>query len=117
MNFNILAYILYGLITIWTIIHLGKILHTSGYYYVKQLFIENKMTVFINNTLLAGYYLTNIGYVLLTLKYWEDIASFKGFVENVSEKTGLIFILLATMHFINIALLSIYSKIIKREKI
>lgn len=111
MNYNLLAYLIYGLFTSFTIIYLGRILHRNGRHYVLRFIQEEEVGDFFNDGLLAGYYLLNIGYVLLTLKFWETIFTVQQLVEIISEKTGLILLMLGLLHFFNIIGLKLYARL------
>lgn len=110
MNFNLIAYLIYGLITLFTIFFVGGILHKNGRYYIHQFFSKDPaLGDYINDGLLIGYYLINMGYVFITIRYWENIESFQLLVELIGTKTGSIFLLLGLLHFFNILALKVYA--------
>jgi membrane-bound ClpP family serine protease len=59
----------------------------------------------INHLLLVGFYLINIGFVLLTLKYGDKPATTVGAIEFLSLKVGLVVVALGIMHFFNMYVL------------
>ena len=109
MNFNIIAYLIYGLITIFTIFYIGRVLHENGRHFVLRFIHEEQVGDFINNGLLTGYYLFNIGYVFITLNNWKTIIDSFQLIEAVCEKTGTILLLLGLLHFFNILALRLYA--------
>ncbi len=109
MNYNILSYLIYGLITVFTIVYIGRVLHQNGRHYVLRIFHEVQIGDFINNGLLVGYYLFNIGYVLITLNQWQQIRNVVQMIEILGEKTGAILLLLGVLHFFNIFVLKVYA--------
>lgn len=111
MNLNILAYCIYGIITIYTTIFVGKQFHTNGYYYISSIFKEEQITNAINNLLLIGYYLLNIGFAIIKINFWSDVLNHSMLIESVSNHIAQIFILLGLMNIINISVLSIFRKI------
>ena len=108
MTYNILAYLIYGLLTSITIFYVGKVLHRNGRHYMLRALQDEEMGDFINDGLLVGYYLVNVGYVFITIKFWEAIQNVQQLVEMVSEKTGIILLLLGLLHFFNILALKLY---------
>ncbi|MGK0365911.1 MAG: hypothetical protein ACI85O_002981 [Saprospiraceae bacterium] len=102
MTYNFIAYSIYALISIFTIGYIGKILHRNGRYFVLKIMSDEEFGDFINNGLLVGYYLVNIGYVFFTLSNWKTIANLPDLIEAIGQQTGSLFILLGVLHFVNI---------------
>lgn len=111
MNFNIIGYFFYFIITFFIIIKVGKICYNNGNIFVSQL-IPNReeMCQKINQMLLIGYYLLNIGYCAMTIISWKKISSAENLIEIIATKSALIIITISVMHFINIFLLTKYIK-------
>lgn len=113
MNYNLLAYLIYGVITSITIFYVGKVLHRNGRHYVLQAIQDESMGDFINDGLLVGYYLVNVGYVFLTINFWETIQNLQQLVEQICMNTGTILLLLGLLHFANILGIKIYAALNK----
>jgi hypothetical protein len=64
----------------------------------------------INNMLLVGYYLVNIGYCIATLRIWEKISFVTELIEILSLKIGIIIFTLGLMHLFNITVLLITER-------
>ncbi len=56
----------------------------------------------VNHLLLVGFYLINVGFVSLTLKYGIKPSDAQGAIEFLSTKVGLVIVVLGGMHFFNI---------------
>jgi hypothetical protein len=56
----------------------------------------------VNNLLLVGFYLINLGYAIYTLQIDDDVLNTRQVLENLSIKTGLIILILGGMHFLNL---------------
>ncbi len=107
MNLNIVGYIIYLSITAIIIIKVGKICYTNGSIYVAQLIPDHKdLCLKINQVLLVAYYLFNLGYCAITLIQWSTISSYYELIEVISTKTAIILFLLATLHYLNILILT-----------
>jgi hypothetical protein len=65
----------------------------------------------VNHLLVVGFYLINIGYVALALRYGVSASSAQAAVESLSTKVGLVLLVLGAMHFFNLA---IFSRMRKR---
>lgn len=115
MNFNLFAYLIYGLITVFTIVHVGKVLHQNGRHYIMRIFVDHEFGDYINNALLMAYYLFNMGYVFITLKNWETIEKGIEIIEMIGHKTGIIFLMLGILHFTNILGLQLIAKFKNKE--
>ena len=65
----------------------------------------------VNHLLVVGFYLINIGYVSLALKYGDKPSDLATAIESLSTKVGMVLIVLGVMHFFN---LYVFSKMRKR---
>ena len=65
----------------------------------------------INHLLVVGFYLVNIGFVNLALKYGEKPDTLQGLLEALSTKEGIVMLVLGAMHFFNLA---VFSKMRRR---
>ena len=59
----------------------------------------------MNHLLLVGFYLINIGFVCLALRYGDKPTNAVTAVEFLSTKIGLVIVLLGFMHFFNMRML------------
>ena len=109
MNFNIIGYAVYLLITILIIGRVGRICYQNGNIYVAQLILDHmELCHKINQILLLGYYLMNIGYCAMTLISWEKITTFNQLIEVIAYKSAIIIGTIALMHYLNIYILTRY---------
>ena len=111
MNLNIIAYLIYLSITGIIIIKVGRICYNNGNIFVSQLIPNHEdLCHKINQLLLVGYYLLNIGYCAMTLISWRKIDNMTQLIEVITSKSAFIIIAIALMHYINIILLTNYIK-------
>ena len=83
MNFNIIGYLIYLGITTFIILKVGKICYKNGNIYVADLIPDHAdLCQKINQVLLLGYYLLNIGYCAMTLISWQKIISSTQLIET-----------------------------------
>ena len=109
MTFNIIGYLIYLPITAFIIIIVGKSFHKHGILYIKSIIPDIKLATSLNNLLLFGYFLINIGYALTSIIKWKHISSLHQLIEEVSLRTAYIILLLTLMHYINIASIALWS--------
>lgn len=102
---NIIAYIAYLSITFYITIIVGRVLHKDGKEFIPAMFTNDDNTAHaINNILLAGYYLLNLGYTAIQVKNWVHVESVSQLMESVGDKTGWILLLLAGIHYSNLTI-------------
>ena len=112
---NTLAYFLYILFTWLITVHVGLRFYRNGFPFIVRLLQgDEKLSRMINRLLLVGYYLLNLGYVLLMLRGWETIHSLKQMLATVLVMTGRIMLVLSFIHYINMAMLAWLGSRIKK---
>jgi len=103
MNYIIFSYITYLLVTIVLTIWVAKTLFKNGKVFLVEIFHGNKeLADSVNNLLLTGFYLINIGYAVYTLQIHEAVIGWQDVFEKLSLKIGLIILILGGMHFLNL---------------
>ena len=103
MSNIIITYSLYLIITISVTIWVARTLFKNGKVFLIDIFHGNKeLADSVNNLLVVGFYLINIGYAVFTLKLTNSIANTQEIIENLSFKIGLIILILGGMHFFNL---------------
>jgi hypothetical protein len=115
MNLNIIGYFIYLTITIFIIVRVGKNCYKNGNIFVSEL-IPNHLDLCqkINQILLLGYYLLNIGYCAMTLISWEKILLTSQLIEVIAIKAATIIFIISALHYTNIIILTKYiHKLIK----
>ena len=96
------CYLIYVLASIALTIWVARTLHRGGRAFLVDAFHGNeKLADSINHLLLVGFYLVNLGYVLLALQHGEKPASVRESIEFLSTKLGLVLVVLGVMHFMN----------------
>ena len=103
MNYIIITYSFYLFITIALTIWVARTLFKNGKVFLIDIFHGNKeLADSVNNLLLVGFYLINIGYAVYTLQVTHNIANVQQVIESFSLKIGLIILILGGMHFFNL---------------
>lgn len=103
MSSIILTYSLYLIITFSVTIWVARTLFKNGRVFLIDIFHgNNALADSVNNLLVVGFYLINIGYAVFTLKLTNNISNTQEIIENLSFKIGLIVLILGAMHFFNL---------------
>ncbi|RYU75635.1 hypothetical protein [Hymenobacter persicinus] len=114
MNYYLLVYAVYLLVSVLLTIWVARTLFTNGRTFLIDIFHGNEaLADSVNKLLLTGFYLINIGYATLYLRSQDDIHSYQQTVETLSIKLGTIILILGAMHFFN---LYVFYKLRSRAK-
>ncbi len=112
MNYIVGTYALYLAISIALTVWVARTLHKNGRLFLVDAFHGNEaLADSINHLLVVGFYLINVGYVTLALKYGDKAANLQELLEALSTKIGAVLLILGAMHFFN---LGVFSKMRRR---
>lgn len=91
-------------LTIWV----GRTLFKNGRIFLVDAFHGNEtLADSVNHLLVVGFYLVNVGFVTLALKYGDKPKNLVGAIEFASMKVGLVLMIVGLMHFFNLYLLAL----------
>jgi hypothetical protein len=110
LTYNLIAYLIYGIITYLITVRIGWICYQNGYHFIREEMQDEAIATSINKILLVCYYLTNLGYITLMIQYWEPVSDFRGLVESLSDKVALIVLGLGCLHLINMSAVYLMRK-------
>ncbi len=102
MNYNLFTYAVYLILMVGVIYYIGKVCYTNGRAFIFNVVQDHNLTDRTNKLLLAGYYLINIGFVIVTISGWPKITSPVDIIHALSKHIGFLLFLLATLHYFNI---------------
>jgi uncharacterized membrane protein len=107
MNFTVMTYLGYLVISIGLTIWVAQTLFKNGRVFLVDVFHGNQeLAGSVNHLLVVGFYLINLGYVSLMLKLDAEVASPQGSIEALSAKIGWVLLILGGMHFFNLVVFS-----------
>ena len=84
----------------------GRTLFHHGRPFLVDCFGNERVADAVNSLLLAGFYLVNIAFVMLTLRSGIHVVGWLDGGELLSHKLGVVLTTLGVMHFFNLALFS-----------
>lgn len=112
MNWIITTYLAYLTLSIGLTVWVARTLHRNGRIFLVDSFLGNeRLADSVNHLLVVGFYLINVGFVTLALKYGVTAVSAQEALEILSTKVGLVLLVLGGMHFFN---LLVFTKMRKR---
>lgn len=106
-NIITVTYLTYLLISVTLTIWVARTLYKRGAIFLVDAFHGNKeLADSVNHLLVVGFYLINIGFVSLALKTAEVISTSRAAIELLSDKMGMVMLILGGMHFFNLYVFS-----------
>lgn len=86
-------------------------MHRNGRIFLVDCFHGNtELADSVNHLLIVGFYLINVGFVALALRFGVTAADVKEALESLSTKIGLVLLVLGFMHFFNLAVFTACRK-------
>jgi hypothetical protein len=102
MSYILLTYALYLVLSIILTIWVARTLFKNGKIFLVDIFHGNlDLAQAVNNLLVVGFYLVNVGYAVNTLRVTDTISNTRELIEILSLKIGTIILILGGMHFFN----------------
>jgi hypothetical protein len=106
-QFVVGSYVSYLVLSIGLTVWVARTLWKNGRVFLIDSFLGNtELADSVNHLLVVGFYLINIGFVALALKYGEKPADLPSSIETLSTKVGLVLVVLGVMHFFNLYVFS-----------
>ena len=103
----LICYLSYLTISIALTIWVARTLHKNGRVFLVEAFHGNvELADSVNHLLVVGFYLINFGYITVALKTTDALTTGREVIELESSKIGVVLLILGTMHFFNIFVLS-----------
>ena len=102
MTTAVYIYIAYTIISIAMTIWVARTLHKNGRVFLLDAFHgKEEMVDSVNHLLVVGFYLINIGFILLFLRLGAKPETLVEGIEYIATKIGVVMLVLGVMHFFN----------------
>src|SRR5437667_9561022 len=96
------TYLLYLAISVALTVWVARTLHRNGRIFLVDSFLGNEaLADSVNHLLVVGFYLINIGYISLAMRFSTRPADVAQAFESLSSKIGFVLLILGVMHFLN----------------
>ena len=103
MTWTVGTYVVYLLITVPLTVWVATTLSRNGRIFLEDVFAGNEALAHAVNTLLVvGFYLLNLGLVMLFLRVSSPVVDLSGLFETLSIKVGVVLLALGVLHFLNV---------------
>jgi hypothetical protein len=100
------AYAVYLAVSLTVTMWVARTLHRNGRVFLVDAFHGNaELADSVNQLLVVGFYLINVGYVTLVLSTTANLVDLRHAIELVCDKLGVVLLVLGIMHFFNLLVL------------
>jgi len=107
MNPTVYLYLIYLAISLLLTLGVARTLRKNGRVFLVDCFGGREdLADSVNQLLVVGFYLVNLGYVAFALKTADPVPDAQGIIEVLSVKIGAVLLVLGAMHFGNFWVLS-----------
>jgi hypothetical protein len=103
VNYTVAAYATYLLTAVPITVWVASTLSRNGRVFLTDVFHgEDGLADAVNRLLVVGFYLVNLGFVMLYLRGGGEVADLTELLETVSVKIGVVMLVLGVIHFGNV---------------
>ncbi len=96
------AFLIYLAVSLALTVWVARTLSRNGIVFLKECFgHDDALANSTNHLLVVGFYLVNLGWILLTLRYGTAPETLAQTITFLSSKIGLVVVGLGAMHFFN----------------
>ena len=96
------SYIVYLIVSIALTMWVARTLSRNGLVFLVECFGHDDLLArSTNHLLVVGFYLINLGWILLSLRFGSEPQTLPQAIEFLASKIGLVVVVLGAMHFFN----------------
>ena len=107
MNYTAATYLAYLLTAVPITVWVATTLSRNGRVFLSDVFHgEDGLADADHRLLVVGFYLINLGFVMLYLRGGSDVDDLTGLIEALSVKIGVVMLVLGVIHFGNVMVFS-----------
>jgi hypothetical protein len=110
MDHKVWMYLVYLAISVGLTVWVANTLSRNGLVFLEDVFDDSKLAKAVNQLLVMGFYLLNLGYVAVAMRSSAAIGSASKALETLSMKIGLVLLVLGVLHFFNVFFLNRYRR-------
>jgi hypothetical protein len=105
------TYVAYLVVSVAITVWVARTLHTNGRAFLVEAFHgEEALADSVNHLLVVGFYLINLGWIVMTLRTRYGLDTARAAIELLSDKVGTVLFVLGVMHFFNLYLFSRFRR-------
>ena len=107
MNPKVITYALYLIITVPLTVFVARTLFRHGAVFLRDVFQgKDELAAAVNQLLVVGFYLLNLGYVALLLRTDATVATAEDAFEVLTTRVGIVAVSLGVVHLANVFVLT-----------
>jgi hypothetical protein len=110
MDHKVWMYLAYLLISAGLTVWVAGTLSRNGLVFLQDVFADGRLAKAINQLLVMGFYLLNLGFVTVAMRSSDAVTSASGALETLSWKIGFVLLVLGVLHFFNVFALNRYRR-------
>jgi len=103
MTWTVGTYLVYLLVTVPLTVWVATTLSRNGRVFLSDVFAgDEALADAVDRLLVVGFYLLNIGFVVLFLRIEDPVEDLSGLFDTLSVKIGIVMLTLGVLHFVNV---------------
>lgn len=111
MNLTVLTYLIYLAVSVLLTVWVARVLVRAGQIFLAAVFPGDATLVkAVNDLLVVGFYLVNLGFIALWLRKTGDVVDARGVFSALSVDVGTVLLVLGAMHLGNVFVLSRFRR-------
>jgi hypothetical protein len=111
MDLSVVTYLLYLAVTVPLTVWVGRVLQRNGAHFLIDVFRgDEQLARAVNQLLVTGFYLLNLGYVALFMASAREVDSGRAVLEVLSGKVGGVAVVVGLIHFANVWMLNAFRR-------
>jgi hypothetical protein len=110
MDPKVWMYLAYLAISVGLTVWVATTLSRNGLVFLAEVFDDAKLARAVNQLLVMGFYLLNLGYVAVAMRSGKDVPNASAALETISMKLGLVLLVLGVLHFANVFFLGRFRR-------
>jgi hypothetical protein len=110
MDAKVWMYLAYLAISVGLTVWVATTLSRNGLVFLEDVFEDAKLARAINQLLVMGFYLLNLGFVAVAMRSAAAVRDASAALETLSMKLGLVLLVLGVLHFFNVFFLGRYRR-------
>src|SRR5689334_7781428 len=103
-------YLVYLLVSVGLTIWVATTLSRNGLVFLEDVFADSRLARAVNQLLVMGFYLLNLGYVAVAMRSSARIPDAARALETLSYKIGFVLLVLGVLHVCNVFFLGRYRR-------
>ena len=110
MDHKVWMYLVYLLVSVGLTIWVATTLSRNGLVFLEDVFADSRLARAVNQLLVMGFYLLNLGYVAVAMRSSARIPVAARALETLSYKIGFVLLVLGVLHVCNVFFLGRYRR-------